>query len=133
MSVGKNITFGGWLLTTSLLVVAPLAGANDLDVTMRMVEDSEDLTNSVTREIRLPELPVLQGKASDQGQARPDAPGREVSKDARERGRDFGQSVSERAREAREKKPEPGIDRLPQPALDARERKPDMPPQSSRP
>ncbi len=52
MSVGKNLTFGGWLLTTSLLVVAPLAAANDLDVTMRMVEDSEDLTNSVTREIR---------------------------------------------------------------------------------
>src|SRR5690554_7630712 len=71
MSVGKNITFGGWLLTTSLLVVAPLAAANDLDVTMRMVEDSEDLTNSVTCEIRLPELPLLQGKASDQGQARP--------------------------------------------------------------
>jgi len=156
MSVGKNITFGGWLLTTSLLVVAPLAAANDLDVTMRMVEDSEDLTNSVTREIRLPELPVLQRKAGDQGRARPDdnfinqevakhileregavvalaGDGQEAVDVMRERGRDFGQSVSERAREAREKKPEPAIDRLPQPALDARERKPDMPPQSSRP
>src|SRR5690554_6505417 len=133
MSVGKNLTFGGWLLTTILLVVAPLAEANDLDVTMRMVEDSEDLSNSVTREIRLQELPLLQGKASDQGQARPDVPGREVSKDARERGRDFGRSGSERARETREKKRERGMDRLPQPALDAHERKPDMPPQSSRP
>src|SRR5690606_10286756 len=118
MSVGKNLTFGGWLLTTSLLVVAPLAAANDLDVTMRRVEDSQALTSSVTRELRLPELRLLRGKASAQGQARPDVPGREVSKDARERGRDFGQSVSERARAAREKKREPGIDRLPQPALD---------------
>src|SRR5690554_5363134 len=103
MSVGKNITFGGWLLTTSLLVVAPLAGANDLDVTMRMVEDSEDLTNSVTREIRLPELPARRDRAIDRGQARPEAPGREVSKEARERGREFGQSASEQAREARGK------------------------------
>src|SRR5690554_7105195 len=101
MSVGKNLTFGGWLLTTSLLVVAPLAAANDVDVTMRMGEDSEDLTNSVTRGIGLPELPVLQGKASDQGQAGPDVPGREVAEDARERGGDFGQAVSEGGGEAR--------------------------------
>ncbi|SRR5690554_3172750 len=133
MSVRNDITFGAWLLTASLLVATPLAAGNDLDVTMRMVEDSEDLTNSVTREIRLPELPARRDRAIDRGQARPEAPGREVSKEARERGREFGQSASEQAREARGKKPEPGIDRLPQRARDARERKPDMPPQSSRP
>jgi hypothetical protein len=124
--------FAPWLVAGLLVLPVPVL-ADDLDVTMRMVEDSEDLTNSVTREIRLPELPALQGKANGQGRGRQDAPGREASEGARERGREFGRSMSEQAREAREKKPELQTDRLPKPAREVRDQKPDMPPQSSRP
>lgn len=116
----------------AVLVVSPAwVSASDLDVTMRMVEDTEDLTGAVTREIRLPELPAL--KRNDKGAARTNPAGVEASKESRDRGREFGQSVSERARDVRDNKPERAVDRLPEAARDAREHKPDMPPQSSRP
>ncbi|GGC70554.1 hypothetical protein [Marinobacter halophilus] len=119
---------GGLLPVLLWMALTPTAAASDLDVTMRMVEDTEDLTGAVTREIRLPDLPALApdgnaGKAAE-------APGRERSLNARERGREFGQSASERARDARGEKPEFGIDGLPEAA---RDRKPELPPQSSRP
>ena len=128
----KSIVGGRGLLIL-LAVLAPVVSASDLDVTMRMVDDSEDLTGAVTREIRLPELPALQGHGNDKDAEASEVPGREGSSKARERGRDFGQSVSERAREIRDNKPEWAGDRLPEAAREARDRKPDMPPQSSRP
>lgn len=122
---------GGLLPALLLAALAPTAAASDLDVTMRMVEDTEDLTSAVTREIRLPDLPALtpDEKAGEAAKS----PGRERSRDARERGREFGQSAPERARDARGNKPEFGIDGLPEAARDARDRKPELPPQSSRP
>lgn len=133
MNIGEScrrFVPGPLLFAVLLATLTPAAAAGDLDVTMRMVEDSEDLTDAVTREIRLPELP---GNDNGKAAARPEATGRDVSKAARDRGRDFGQSASERAREVRDKKPERATDRLPEAAREARERKPDMPSQSSRP
>ncbi|KXO06679.1 hypothetical protein [Marinobacter excellens] len=117
------------MLAAVLVVSAPLALADDLDVTMRMVDDSEDLTGAVTREIRLPELPGL--RRHERGNTL--APGRETAEDARERGRDFGQSVSERAREGRGGKPEIGRDSLPETVRDLDELRPELPSPPSRP
>lgn len=128
MSLHKHcrMRLSGGLLTVLLLVaLSPAAAASDLDVTMRMVEDTEDLTGAVAREIRLPDLPTLTPGDSKDGAA--DVPGRERARDARERGRAFGQSASERAREARDEKPDFGIGNLPEAARDARDRKPELP------
>ena len=70
--------------------------SNDLDVTMRMVTDDDGLTESVVREIELPEPIGLEGR--DRSGMR--NPG-DNARDARERGREFGQSAAERARELR--------------------------------
>ncbi|MBE0484762.1 hypothetical protein [Marinobacter sp.] len=106
------------LLPVLLLAATAPVAANDLDVTMRMVEDTEDLTSAVAREIRLPELPGLAPEGK---------PGRGADAPARERGREFGQSASERARDARNSKPGVVIDGLPEAARDARERQPERP------
>ncbi|QFS85713.1 MULTISPECIES: hypothetical protein [unclassified Marinobacter] len=118
-----------WMLVAVLVVSAPLALADDLDVTMRMVDDSEDLTGAVTREIRLPELPGL--RRHERGNS--SVPGRATAEDARERGRDFGQSVSERAREVRRGNPDIGRDSLPETVRDLDELRPELPSPSSRP
>lgn len=117
------------VLVAMLAGATPLALADDLDVTMRMVDDSEDLTGAVTREIRLPELPGL--RRHERGNTL--APGRATAEDARERGRDFGQSVSERAREVRGGKPDIGRDNLPETVRDIDELRPELPSPSSRP
>ncbi|WBU41865.1 MULTISPECIES: hypothetical protein [Marinobacter] len=117
------------MLAAVLVVSAPLALADDLDVTMRMVDDSEDLTGAVTREIRLPELPGL--RRHERGNTL--APGRATAEDARERGREFGQSVSERAREVRGGNPDIGRDSLPETVRDLDELRPELPSPSSRP
>lgn len=81
--------------------------SDDLDVTMRMVVDDEDLTNSVVREIELPE-PVIRGPEFGQGTSglsgpeRPERPDLDTALDAMERGQEIGESASERASEARE-------------------------------
>ncbi|WP_342631758.1 hypothetical protein [Marinobacter alkaliphilus] len=118
-----------WMLVAVLVVSAPLALADDLDVTMRMVDDSEDLTGAVTREIRLPELPGL--RRHERGNTL--SPGRATAEDARERGREFGQSVSERAREVRGGNPDIGRDSLPETVRDLDELRPELPSPSSRP
>lgn len=115
---------GGLLPVLLLVALTPVAAASDLDVTMRMVDDTEDLTGSVAREIRLPALTPGNNAGGET-----DAPGRERAREARERGRAFGQSASERAREARDKKPEFGAGDLPEAA---RDRRPELPSESSR-
>jgi len=83
----------------ALLLGAPFTAtaSNDLDVTMRMVTDDDGLTESVVREIELPEPIGL--KRRDGAAIENPA---ENARDARERGREFGQSAAERARELRE-------------------------------
>lgn len=91
-----------WLKPALMCLVALLAwpvmaqARDDLDVTMRMVVDDEDLTNSVVREIELPE------PMTPETPARPERPDIETALDAMERGQDIGESASERASEARE-------------------------------
>ena len=76
----------------ALMLGAPVAyAADDLDVTMRMVTDDADLTDSVVREIELSQPIRLQPGQQSAG---------DVAREAREKGREFGQSVSEQAREA---------------------------------
>lgn len=88
-----------WAVIPVFLLLAPMTTVanDDLDVTMRMVTDDVELTDSVVREIELPS--AIQ---------RPDSPGepgsrgRDLVDKARENGREFGESMSERARESRE-------------------------------
>lgn len=113
------------------LMSAPVFGRNDLDVTMRLVGENEDVTESVAREIRLPELPALERRSSGLGRGDGEPPGQQIREQAREKGRDFGQSMSERARDVRENRPKrPGSDKRPD--IDPG-KKPERPPQSSRP
>jgi|TARA_B100001971_G_C18192920_1_gene539727 hypothetical protein len=110
---------------------APAFGRDDLDVTMRLVGENEDVTESVAREIRLPELPALERRSSGLGRGDGEPPGQQIREQAREKGRDFGQSMSERARDVRENRPErPGSDKRPD--IDPG-KKPELPPQSSKP
>lgn len=82
-----------WVLCAAS-VSSPVLASDDLDVTMRMVTDDAELTDSVVREIELPRAPKRPEQALE-----PRGPGRDAARDARERGREFGQSVSERARD----------------------------------
>lgn len=84
------------LMVISLLVSMTTLASDDLDVTMRMVTDDVELTDSVVREIELPlavERPESPGKSGSRGQ--------DATEEARERGRDFGESMSEKARQSR--------------------------------
>ncbi len=112
-----------------LTITGPADASEDLDVTMRMVDENENITDSVTREIRLPELPGL--RRGDNRSRAQDAPGRQLKEQARERGRAFGQSVSEQARESRPGRPEtPAQGRPPERPGGNR---PERPPQSAKP
>lgn len=95
------------LVCVATLLASPVMAQSidDLDVTMRMVVDEDDLTNSVVREIELPE-PMLQSRDRSQGTSadpvRPERPDLETALDAMERGQEIGDTASERASEARE-------------------------------
>lgn len=90
-----------WYLTAAIagvLATGQAHAGDDLDVTMRMVIDDQDLTQSVVREIQLPEPPVADQAAPS---ARDDAgSGLESAQEAREQGRAFGQEMSDHARES---------------------------------
>ncbi|WP_372986612.1 hypothetical protein [Marinobacter sp.] len=76
----------------------------DLDVTMRMVLDERALTESVVREIELPE--PVSVERPDRARENRDAPGVDMARDAREQGREFGQEMAEKARESSREKPD---------------------------
>lgn len=112
-----------------LLAAFSTSAADDLDVTMRMVLDDNELTEQVVREIELPVPDSVPRNDRDglRGNAR--------SEDARQSGRDFGQSVAEDARDAREsldqvkERPEkPQMPEIPvKPELPATPEKPELP------
>ncbi|GBO86192.1 hypothetical protein [Marinobacter salsuginis] len=86
----------GFLMVGFFIPATALAN-EDLDVTMRMVTDDAELTDSVVREIELPraiERPENPGKSGSRGL--------DAASEARERGREFGESMSEKARQSRE-------------------------------
>ena len=85
------------LLMLGVWVPATTLANDDLDVTMRMVTDDAELTDSVVREIELPraiEKPENPGESGSRGL--------DTASEARERGREFGESMSEKARQSRE-------------------------------
>lgn len=119
------------LVVAMFLVSSPVFAnddaRNDLDVTMRMVTDDEALTDSVVREIRLSKpigLDQNRGAAAD-----------EIAKEAREQGREFGQEIANRAREAGRLRNEVG--ETPKPDRPDKPDKPDRPdldiPESGKP
>lgn len=87
---------------TSLMAVVLLTpgivlaqGSDELDVTMRMVADDDDLANSLIQELQLPDSPngaVGNGDESRRGRA----------DDLRQQGRSLGREVSAEARARRE-------------------------------
>lgn len=85
------------LVTAVLLAPASVMAQDpdDLDVTMRMVVDDEDLADNVVQELQLPE-PAASGRKGS------GASGRERAEDAREQGRALGQRISGEARGQRE-------------------------------
>ncbi|WP_421910201.1 hypothetical protein [Marinobacter sp.] len=105
------------LVGLSLFLVGPstVFASDDLDVTMRMVTDDEDLTESVVREINLRE-PVSLGRPSkDRGVDKSvnSADKARDARDARERGREAANAASERAREVRNDNGRKGRPELP--------------------
>ena len=106
-----------FLVCLSLFLVGPstVFASDDLDVTMRMVTDDEDLTESVVREINLRE-PVSLGRPSkDRGVDKSvnSADKARDARDARERGREAANAASERAREVRNDNGRKGRPELP--------------------
>lgn len=96
LSVGRVglLMVGFWLPATTL-------GNDDLDVTMRMVTDDAELTDSVVRQIELPRT-VARPVESPDNPGESGSRGRDAASEARERGREFGESMSEKARQSRE-------------------------------
>lgn len=93
----------------ALLLAMPLkaVGDDDLDVTMRMVGDNDELTESVVREIELPEPVALERRKSGAGKPA------ELPLEAREKGREAARAATERAREVREQNEPRGRPELP--------------------
>lgn len=114
----------GLLLATPAVVVAN----DDLDVTMRMVRDNDDLTESVVREIELRE-PVALERRNGEADKADDIPGaaRGVEK-ARDRGREAARTGAERAREVRERNEKRERPERPEPpGASKRPEKPELP------
>ncbi|MDF0749871.1 hypothetical protein NLU14_06470 [Marinobacter sp. 71-i] len=105
--IWRKIVVGGCL---GLLLAAPSLGVanDDLDVTMRMVTDDDDLTESVVREIKLRE-PVALGRRGDKAGEQPSDKAYKAQGSAREAAR----SAAERAREVRERNKHRGRPEVP--------------------
>ncbi|MFW5825787.1 MAG: hypothetical protein ACOCVV_12595 [Marinobacter sp.] len=101
------------LLSSLTLVVCMLPGValaqsgDDLDVTMRMVVDEEELTDGMIQELQLPEPSA--GKLPDSNGQRPGRAG-----DLREQGRGLGREISEEARGRREERSSGGPGKAPE-------------------
>jgi len=114
-----------WYVPVVVLVglfVSPAHAREDLDVTMRMVLDERTLTESVVREIELPEPATVErpGRMSETE----DAPGSGMAQDARDQGRAFGQEMAEKARESSHERPD--RPELPDQVQKARENLPEV-------
>ncbi|MBS3805195.1 MAG: hypothetical protein KGY54_11635 [Oleiphilaceae bacterium] len=83
-------------MSANLMAQSP----DDLDVTMRMVIDDEDLSGRVVQELQLPEPAMNQSGGAERG-----SNGRARAEEAREQGRALGRQISEEARGKREDLP----------------------------
>lgn len=117
----------GFLLATPAVVVAN----DDLDVTMRMVRDNDDLTESVVREIELREPVALERRngEADKADGIPGAArGVERAREAQDRGREAARARAARAREARERNEQRERPERPEPpGASKRPEKPELP------
>lgn len=86
-----------YIMTLLLLFPIGAMAEDDLDVTMRMVTDEESATDSVVREIRLPDSAA--NRARDAA-----APGLERANEASEKGRAAADAARERARRGLERR-----------------------------
>jgi len=103
----------GLLLATPVTVMA----SDDLDVTMRMVLDNEELTESVVREIELSEPVALERRKNETAKPNDgleEAPGASRAREAREKARGAARSAAERAREVREQNRQRGRSEKPE-------------------
>ncbi|WP_228739599.1 hypothetical protein [Marinobacter arenosus] len=94
-TMGTAVFLRAFAVVAGLSLSLGVAAADDLDVTMRMVLDDAELTESVVREI---ELPMANPSELQRGQS---APNLESAQDARNSSREFGKSIAEDARGAR--------------------------------
>lgn len=94
-SLGAAVLLRTFAMVAGLSVSLGVAAADDLDVTMRMVLDDAELTESVVREI---ELPMANPSELRRGAPAPDL---ESAQDARNSSREIGKSIAEDARGAR--------------------------------
>ncbi|WP_227538185.1 hypothetical protein [Marinobacter vulgaris] len=129
------VVFGclGLLLATPSVALAD----DDLGVTMRMVTDDDDLTESVVREIELNDPVALERRGDEAGRAAA-SPGAARAADnapeARDRGREAARSAAERAREVRERNEQRSRPERPQrPDTSERPARPDSPGRPERP
>lgn len=117
----------GVLLATPTIAKA----ADDLDVTMRMVRDNDELTESVVREIELREPVALERRNSESGKPAGtpgEAHGSDKAREARDRGREAARAAVERAREVREQNKQRGRPEKPErPDRPNRPEKPELP------
>ncbi|KPP99201.1 hypothetical protein [Marinobacter sp. HL-58] len=108
----------GLLILTPAAVVAD----DDMGVTMRMVTDDTNLTESVVREIELREPVALERRDSNAGEPA------ENAREARQRGREAARTATERAREVRERNEQRGRPELPdRPDPSNRPERPELP------
>ncbi|MDX1755241.1 MAG: hypothetical protein R3175_04195 [Marinobacter sp.] len=91
----RSLLAGSCILLMALSTVAH--AQDDLDVTMRMVTDDEDLGGAFVQELQLPE-PV----ESEMADFDAVSPGRDIAQHAREAGRKMGETLAEQARESRD-------------------------------
>ncbi|KMQ73463.1 hypothetical protein [Marinobacter subterrani] len=100
--LSRSILSAGSLVFLLLAPMITLA-SDDLDVTMRMVTDDVELTDSVVREIELPRVVERPETAAEPGSKGLEASrGGRDAREVRERGREFGEAVSESARQTRD-------------------------------
>ncbi|MDL0432480.1 hypothetical protein QPM17_15150 [Marinobacter sp. TBZ242] len=121
--IWRGIAVSGCL---GLLMAAPsmAVAEDDLGVTMRMVTDDADLTESVVREIELREPVALERR---EGKVRKPA-GNGSAREAREAGREAARAAAERAREVRERNEERGRPEKPErPDVSQRPERPELP------
>ncbi|NMT63336.1 hypothetical protein DIT72_08210 [Marinobacter orientalis] len=121
-----------------LLAIAPAAIADeDLGVTMRMVTDDDNLTESVVREIELNDPVALERRGGESGKPA-DSPaaagGADNALEVQDRGREAARAATERAGEVRERNEQRSRPERPQrPDASERPERPDLPERPERP
>ena len=97
----------GFMAMAAFAQSPPARSRDDLDVTMHVIVDPDSkVPDEIVRRIQLPKpgqaAPAEGKKSTDEKKAEPGANGQGRSSEAREQGREFGQQVSEEAKQRAE-------------------------------